>query len=96
MDENAKTRKRSLWKWMLGSLFVLLFAAYFLLAHFMGGPRDVYGFLRYAVPHWRQGSVQLGDQAPDARLISLDGESDFHLRDRIGKRPLVLIFGSYT
>lgn len=75
---------------------VVLLAAYFLLAHFMGGPRDVYGFLRYALPHWRQGSVQLGDQAPDARLISLDGKSDFHLRERIGKRPLVLVFGSYT
>ena len=96
MDENTAIRKRSVWKWVVGSLLVLLLAAYFLLAHFMGGPRDVYGFLRYAVPHWRQGSVQLGDQAPDARLISLDGESDFHLRDRIGKRPLVLIFGSYT
>jgi len=96
MGENGKIRKRSVWKWILGPVVVLLIAAYFVLAHFMGGPRDVYGFLRYALPNWRQGNVQLGEQAPDARLISLDGESDFHLRDRIGKRPLVLIFGSYT
>lgn len=96
MSEGGTIRKHSLWKWIAGSLVVLLLAAYFVLAHFMGGPRDVYGFLRYALPNWSEGHVQLGEQAPDARLISLDGKSDFHLRERIGKRPLVLIFGSYT
>lgn len=96
MNEGVAICKRSVWRWIAVSLAVLLIAAYFLLAHFTGGPRDVYGFLRYALPHWRQGSVQLGDQAPDARLVSLDGKSSFNLRERIGKRPLVLIFGSYT
>jgi len=75
---------------------MLLHAAYLVLAHFMGGPRDVYGFLRYALPRWREGDVHVGDCAPDARLFSLEGSTSFHLHDRIGKRPLVLIFGSYT
>jgi hypothetical protein len=29
-------------------------------------------------------------------LLALDGKSKFHIRDRVGARPLVLIFGSYT
>ncbi|MGB6483420.1 MAG: hypothetical protein WBE86_08035 [Candidatus Acidiferrales bacterium] len=89
-------RKRSLRKWILASLLLLLLAGYFALAHFMGGPRDVYGFLRYALPQWRQGDLHVGDRAPDARIFSLDGRTAFYLHDKIGSRPLVLIFGSYT
>lgn|GEM_PF-1086062 len=89
-------RLRTIGKWVAASLLIVLLAGYFVLAHFMGGPRDVYDFLRYALPHWREGSVRLGDRAPDARLVSLDGKTSFYLHDFIGKRPLVLIFGSYT
>lgn len=96
MPESTAHRKWSAWKWILASLALLLLASYFVLAHFMGGPRDVYGFLRYALPEWREGSVHVGDRAPEARLFSLDGATSFSLRERIGKRPLVLIFGSYT
>jgi hypothetical protein len=64
--------------------------------YFMGSPRDLYGFLRYALPQWHGGDLRLGDSAPDAPLLALDGHSSFHIRDRIGARPLVLIFGSYT
>jgi hypothetical protein len=64
--------------------------------YFMGGPRDLYGFLRYALPQWHRGDLRVGDAAPDAPLYALDGQSTFHIRDRIGPRPLVLIFGSYT
>jgi hypothetical protein len=28
--------------------------------------------------------------------LALDGSSHFHLRERTGARPLVVIFGSYT
>jgi len=96
MRETTPTRRKSLWKWILGAFFVLLLGAYFVLAHFMGGPRDVYGFLRYALPQWREGDLKVGDRAPDARVFSLDGRTSFYLHDEIGKRPLVLIFGSYT
>jgi peroxiredoxin len=47
------------------------------------------------VPQWHRGDLRVGDTAPDAKLVALDG-STFHLRDRIGRRPLVLVFGSYT
>ena len=46
-----------MWKWVAGAVAVLLLAAYFVLAHFMGGPRDVYGFMRYALPQWHQGDL---------------------------------------
>jgi len=52
--------------------------------------------LRYALPHMHRGNLRVGEDAPDARLVALDGVSRFHLRERVGKRPLVLIFGSYT
>jgi hypothetical protein len=38
----------------------------------------------------------VGDDAPDARLLGLDGETRFHIRERTGGRPLVLVFGSFT
>ena len=96
MGEDIPPRGRAGWKWGLGGFALLLLAAYFVLAHFMGGPRDVYGFLRYALPQWHQGDLRVGERAPDARIYSLDGRTAFYLHDRIGKRPLVLIFGSYT
>ena len=96
MSEQVPARKRALWKWILGAFVLLLFAAYLLLASLMGGPRDVYGFLRYALPQWRQGDLHVGDSAPDARIFSLDGKTSHDLHEWIGKRPLVLIFGSYT
>jgi hypothetical protein len=43
-----------------------------------------------------RGDLRVGDRARDAKLYSLDGASTFHIRERIGAKPLVLIFGSYT
>lgn len=84
------------WKWTALILAVILIAGYGVLSHMMGGPRDVYGFLRYALPQWRNGDLHVGDAAPNVRLLTLDGRTTFHLSDRIGPRPLVLVFGSYT
>ena len=84
------------WKWTLGIVlgaFVLVFAG---LSFMAGSPRDVYGMVRYAFPHMHRGKLHPGDDAPDVRLLALDGGSYFHLRERTGTRPLVLIFGSYT
>jgi hypothetical protein len=96
MEGNAYPRKRALWRWLLAAFVLFLFAAYFTLAHFMGGPRDVYGFLRYALPQWHEGNLHVGDRAPDVRVYSLDGRTAHSLHEWIGQRPLVLIFGSYT
>ena len=87
---------RRFWKWTLGIVFGVVVLAFAGLSFMAGSPRDVYGLVRYALPHMHRGKLHPGDDAPDARLLALDGTTRFHLRERIGARPLVVIFGSYT
>ena len=61
-----------------------------------GSPKDAYGMVRYALPHMHRGNLKVGDDAPDARLLALDGSTQFHIRERTTGRPLVLVFGSFT
>jgi hypothetical protein len=75
---------------------VFLLAAFIFLSVVAGGPSNVYGLVRYALPNMHRGDLRVGDRARDVKLYALDGTTTFHLRDRIGTRPLVLIFGSYT
>jgi hypothetical protein len=84
------------WKWVAGSLGVLLVLAFGGLSYLAGSPKDAYGMLRYALPHMHRGTLKVGNDAPDARLVALDGISHFHIRERTGGRPLVLVFGSFT
>jgi hypothetical protein len=84
------------WKWVAGILVVLLLAAFTLLSFMAGSPKDAYGMVRYALPHMHRGTLKVGSDAPDARLVALDGSSRFHIRERTGSRPLVLVFGSFT
>jgi hypothetical protein len=84
------------WKWTLGVVALLLLAAFAALSYLAGSPKDAYGMVRYALPHMHRGTLKIGDDAPDARLVALDGASRFHIRERTGARPLVLVFGSYT
>lgn len=44
----------------------------------------------------RQDLTTVGELAPDFTLISRDGHGKLTLADNRGKRPVVLIFGSYT
>jgi hypothetical protein len=83
-------------KWFGISVLVLVVAAYVALSVMAGGPKDAFYMVRYAVPHMHRGMLKVGDQAPDARLVELDGSSRFHIRDRTAGRPLVLVFGSFT
>ena len=84
------------WKWTLGIFAGIVVAAFIALSVLAGSPRDAYGMVRYALPHMHRGALKPGDDAPDVRLVGLDGASHFHIRERTGARPLVLIFGSYT
>jgi peroxiredoxin len=52
--------------------------------------------VHYALPHMHRGKLKIGDDAPDARLLAVDGTTRFHIRERTGKRPLMIVFGSYT
>jgi hypothetical protein len=85
-----------LWKWVAGTLGVLLVAAFAVLSYMAGSPKDALYMVRYALPHMHRGTLKVGDDAPDARLLALDGQTRFHIRERTGARPLVLVFGSFT
>jgi hypothetical protein len=84
------------WKWVLGVVLVLLVGAFAGLSFMAGSPKDAYGMVRYALPHMHRGSLKVGDDAPDASLVALDGDQRFHIRERTGAKPLVLVFGSFT
>ena len=58
------------------------------------GPRNVIGMLRY--DQRTDGSLKTGERAPDVALVALDGAGEVRLSSRIGARPLVLVFGSFT
>ncbi len=50
-------------------------------------------------PLWmsaRGGTLQVGDQVPDFTLSSLHGDTPVTLSTEYAKRPVVLVFGSYT
>lgn len=68
-----------------------LFAGYMI---YSIGPRNLIGMWRY--DQRREGDLKVGDRAADVELVALDGRSTVRLKDSIGPRPLVLIFGSYT
>lgn len=84
------------WIWVGVAIAVLLVAAVVGLSVMAGGLRGAYGMVRYALPHMHRGNLRVGDDAPDASLLALDGTSRFHIRERTGSRPLVVVFGSYT
>ncbi len=87
---------KRIWKWLAVGVAALLLATFAGLCVMAGSPRDVYGMVRYAFPHMHRGTLHAGDDAPDVRLLALDGVSHFHIRERTSGKPLVLIFGSYT
>ena len=90
------TGARTLLKWIGIGVGLLILAAVIGLSVMAGGLRGAYGMVRYALPHMHRGTLRVGDNAPDASLLALDGSSRFHIRERTGARPLVIVFGSYT
>jgi hypothetical protein len=90
------TGARTLLKWIGIGVGLLILGAVIGLSVMAGGLRGAYGMVRYALPHMHRGTLRVGDNAPDASLLALDGSSRFHIRERTGARPLVIVFGSYT
>lgn len=83
-------------KWSLIVLGTLLLAVFIILSIMAGGPKDAIQMVRYALPYMHRGNLKVGDSAPDARLVALDGQSRFQLREHLTGRPLVVVFGSFT
>jgi hypothetical protein len=44
----------------------------------------------------RKGNLKVGDEAPDLSLETYDKKSRVQLSSLRGKKPVVLVFGSYT
>jgi len=82
--------------WIGITVVALLLIAYIALSFMAGGPKDALYMVRYALPHMHRGNLKPGDSAPDAKLFALDGTETFHIRERTGGKPLVLVFGSFT
>jgi hypothetical protein len=62
--------------------------------YMVGGPRNLIGMLRY--DQREEGTLKVGDQAPDVTLLEIDGKTPVKLSDRLGGKPTVLVFGSFT
>jgi hypothetical protein len=92
----SEAGERTLLKWIGAVVVLLILAAVIGLSVMAGSLRGAYGLVRYALPHMHRGTLRVGDDAPDASLLALDGSSRFHIRERTGVRPLVIVFGSYT
>jgi len=91
---NLVVKKISVWIGI--SLGALLLIAYVALSVMAGGPKDALYMVRYALPYMHRGNLKVGDSAPDAKLFALNGTDTFHVRQRTGGKPLVLVFGSFT
>jgi hypothetical protein len=83
-------------KWGLVAVAALAVLVFIGLSIMAGSPKDAFGMVRYALPHMHRGNLRVGDDAPDARLVALDGSTIFHIRERTAGKPLVLVFGSFT
>ena len=78
--------------WVAAVLGIVLVAAGGWMVYKIG-PSNIIGMLQY--DQREEGTLKVGDPAPDVVLAALDG-GEVRLQDRIGAKPVVLVFGSYT
>ena len=83
-----------LWKKVSIGLGVVVALAVGVVTYMTGGPRNLIGMLRY--DQRQEGSLRVGDPAPEVALLALDGKTPVKLSERLGGKPTVLIFGSFT
>ena len=85
--------KRLLKRILLG-LAALVVLAVGGMTYMIGGPRNLIGMLRY--DQRQEGTLRVGDRAPDVGVLDLDGKTPIRLSERFGEKPTVLVFGSFT
>jgi hypothetical protein len=83
-----------IWKRVLLGLGIVAVLAVGGVTYMIGGPRNLIGMLRY--DQRQEGSLKVGDRAPEVALLSLDGKTPLKLSSQLGGKPTVLIFGSFT
>jgi hypothetical protein len=77
---------------LVGLLLIAAIAGVFVVVKM--GPSNIIGMMRY--DQREEGKLHVGDRAPDVLLLSLDGKSEMRLADRLGGKPQILVFGSFT
>ena len=83
------------WKRVLLGVVVLVVVAVGVVTYMIGGPRNLIGMLRY--DQRQEGTLKVGDTAPDAELTALDGATRVSLlTGSDAAKPTVIIFGSFT
>ena len=83
-----------LWKKVLIGVAALLVLAGAGFTYMVGGPRNLIGMLRY--DQRQEGTLKVGDRAPEVTLVALDGTTPVRLSSELGGKPTVLVFGSFT
>jgi hypothetical protein len=83
-----------MWKKVLIGLGAVVVLAIGAITYMIGGPRNLIGMLRY--DQRKEGTLKVGDRAPEVALLALDGRTPVRLSERLGGKPTVLIFGSFT
>ena len=83
-----------LWKKLLIGLEGVAVLAVGGFTYMVGGPRNLIGMIRY--DQREEGRLKVGDKAPDVTLLALDGKTPVKLSERLGAKPTVLVFGSFT
>ncbi len=84
---------KKIWKKVLLALALVIVAgATFMVVQI--GPSNIIGMIRY--DQRRDGDLQVGQRAPDAMLVSLDGKTRVPLLQPNSGKPLILVFGSFT
>ncbi len=82
------------WKKLLIGVGVLAALAAGGFTYMVGGPRNLIAMLRY--DQREEGTLRVGERAPDVGLVALDGSTPVRLASELGGKPTVLIFGSFT
>ncbi len=84
-------KKRRWLRWLLAAVAVLGLGGW---GYFEAMKRAWIRYNEYDVRS--EGSLAVGDLAPDLELVSADGTGSKRISELYREKPVVLVFGSYT
>lgn len=91
-----RTKNEIILKWVISPIAYLVILLVLAKNFFKKTAGQIRAGFQFALPRMKSGNLKTGHKAPDARLFHLDGNASFKLSEKMGSRPLILIFGSYT
>jgi hypothetical protein len=90
IEDHEMIKKR----WVKGLAIVLAVGALGALGYYEAMKRAWIRYNEYDIRS--EGSLKVGDLAPELELASVDGSGPRKISDLYREKPLVLVFGSYT